>query len=260
MSYKIFVVFHKYLIDNCYLKDKNFKKDNFIFIKCNELFAPKYNQKFGYDIVYEKDFHIYNPKLQDLKKPYMAVSAIYHIYKNKVYNKIDYIGFMEYDLSLESDPILIENNPNNKEIQDLRNINSINCEIEKQMKMNKRLIIILSGRHRFKSFYDENTIVDGKNIFYKIIDEFNKHFNTNHNLNKLLEENPVLGDQQSFLADKETFEQIMGFISFIIENRKVELNKLRPSFLLARYFGVTLHLLDIPTKLISLRHLNKHEW
>ena len=31
-------------------------------------------------------------------------------------------------------------------------------------------------------------------------------------------------------------------------------------FLVARYFGVTQHLLNVPTKLISLKHLNKHEW
>ena len=267
MNYKIYVVFHKYLIDDCYLKDEKFNKDNFIFIKCN-VFTAKYNKKFGYNIIYEKDFPIYNPKLQNLKKPYMATSAIYHIYKNKVYNKLDYIGFMEYDLSFEPDPILISKNPNDKEIQDLKHIKHINLEIEKQMKINKRLIIILSGRNRFKSFYNEDIKYDGKNIFYKIIDEFNKHFNTNHNINQLIKENPVLGDQQSFLADKETFEQIMSFISYIIENKKVESIRIknykrryyRPSFLIARYFGVTLHLLDVPTKLISLKHLNKSEW
>ena len=79
-----------------------------------------------------------------------------------------------------------------------------------------------------------------------------------------------MGDQQSFLADKETFEQIMSFISYIIENKIVEYVKshkyrrrqryYRPSFLIARYFGVKLHLLDVPTKLISLKHLNKREW
>jgi hypothetical protein len=259
-NYNIFVIFHKYLLDNCYLKDNNFKKNNFIFIKCNELFEPQYNKDFGYNIIFEKNFDIYNSKLQDLNKPYMAVSAIYHIYKNKIYNNLNYIGFIEYDLSLESDPVLIQNNPKIEEIQKLKNIKSINNEIEKQIKNNKRLIIILSGRHRFKSFFNQNTIIDGKNLFYKIIDEFNTHFNTNHSVNQLLEENPVLGDQQSFLCDIKTFEIIMEFISYIIENKKVEYNGLRPSFLLARYFGVILHLLNIPTKLISLKHLNKHEW
>ena len=79
-------------------------------------------------------------------------------------------------------------------------------------------------------------------------------------MQQLLDENPVLGDQQSFLADKNTFEKIMGFITTIIENKKAEYPGLRPSFLLARYFGVTIHLLNVPTKLISLKHLNKHEW
>ena len=269
MNLKIFVVFHKYLIDNCYLKDSNFNINNFIFFKCNELFKAQYNQNFGYYVMYEKDFEFYNPKLQDLSKPYMAVSALYHIYKNKFYDDIDYVGFLEYDLSLEPDPVLIENNKNVHSIQDLKNIKSINDEIEKQIKNNDRIIIILSGRHRFKSFFNQNIMVNGKNLFYKIIDEFNSHFNTKHNVKQLLDENPVIGDQQSFLADKKTFEIIMEFISYIIENKKVEIKdnnskkntlKYRPSFLLARYIGIILHLLNVPTKLIGLKHLNKKEW
>jgi hypothetical protein len=260
MNYKLFVVFHKYLLDNCYLKDKKFNLNNFIFFKCNELFPAQYNKNFGYNIMYEKNFSIYNPKLQDLKKPYMAVSALYHIYKNEFYKNLDYIGFLEYDLSLEPDPVLISKNINNKEIQELKNIKSITESIENEIKNNKNLIIILSGRHRFRSFFEENTLINGKNVFYKIVDEFNTHFKTNHKVQQLLDEDPVLGDQQSFLADKNTFEKIMGFISKVIETKGAEHKGLRPSFLLARYIGVTIHLLNVPTKLISLKHLNKHEW
>ena len=260
MSYKIYVVFHKYLLDNCYKKDAQFNINNYIFFKCNELFQAKYNENFGYNIKYEKDCEIYNPKLQDLKKPYMAVSALYHIYKNKIYQDLDYIGFMEYDLSLEPDPVLIKKNPNVESIQKLKNVESMTSLIENTMINNKKLIIILSGRHRFKSFFEENTIINEQNLFYKIVNEYNEHFITNHSVQELLDENPVLGDQQSFLADTKTFEKIMGFMTTIIEGKKAEHKGLRPSFLLARYFGVTIHLMNVPTKLISLKHLNKHEW
>ena len=88
MNYKIYIIFHKYLLDNCYKKDQQFNINNYIFFKCNELFPAKYNKDFGYNVKYEKNCEIYNPKLQDLKKPYMAVSALYHIYKNKLYESL----------------------------------------------------------------------------------------------------------------------------------------------------------------------------
>ena len=52
----------------------------------------------------------------------------------------------------------------------------------------------------------------------------------------------------------------MSFISYIVENKLAEIPGQRPSFLLARYVGITLYLMDTPTKLLSLKHLNKHEW
>ena len=60
--------------------------------------------------------------------------------------------------------------------------------IENTIEENKELIIILSGRHRFKSFFEENTIINGKNLFFKIVNEYNAHFNTNHSVQELLDE------------------------------------------------------------------------
>ena len=251
-EFKLFIIFHKYLLDNCYIIDPELELDNLIFIKCNELFKPTYNKNFGYNIIYEKDFKIYNPKLQDINKPYMAISAIYHIYKNKIYNNLKYIGFLEYDLSFEPETCLLNNNKQDLEIQKLKNIKSITSEIKQQFLKNDKIILILSGRHRFKSFYNENNMINNINLYEKIIIDYNKFYNTNHTLDKLFNENPVLGDQQSFLADINTFEKIMEFISFIIENKYVEIDGFRPSFLLARYIGVTLYLFDVPKKLIML--------
>lgn len=259
MVYKLYVVFHKYIIDNSYINDPYFDINNFIFFKCNEKFEGKYNKDI-YKVKYEKDLEIYNSKLQDLEKPYMAVSALYHIYKNEVYKNLDYIGFMEYDLCLEPDPTLIKQNPDVKEIQDMKNIKSMTKEIHKYMKENERLIILLSARYRFNDFFSEENIIEGRNFYYRVFDDFNKYYNTNHKVEDILKENPVLGDQQSFLADKKTFELLMGFISYLVESKRAEVPGFRPSYLLARYIGMSLHLLNIPTKLLSLKHLSKHEW
>lgn len=257
---KIYVIFHKYIIDTCYQKDTYLNLSNYIFLKCNELFPAQYNRNMNYQIIFEKDMKFYNPELQNLKKPYMAVSALYHIFKNKIYQKHQYIGFLEYDLSLEIDPVLVKNNPKVSSIQKLSHIKSINQEISRLLSNNSRIIILLSARHRFESFFSENNMIGGKNLFYHIVDNYNQFFKTSHTVQELLDNNPVLGDQQSFLADQKTFESVMSFISSIIEQKKVEINGFRPSYLLARYIGVTLYFLDIPTHLLSLKHLNKHEW
>ena len=262
MEFKIYVVFHKYIIDNCYTKDTSFDMKYYDFIKCNELFEAQYNKSLGYNILYENNFNIYNPKLQDLNKPYMAISAIYHIYKNELYKNLNYIGFIEYDLSLEVDPKTINRNPHNNEIQKQKNIKKITEHIKNIVTENERIIIVLSARNRFRVFYEEanNMLINGQNLFNIILEHFNKFYNTNHCFKDIWDANPLIGDQQSFLADKKSFETIMGFLSYLIENKVAELPGFRPSFLLPRYLGMTFYLLDIPTKILSLKHLNKHEW
>ena len=75
-KHKLYIIFHKYIIDECY--KNNIKFDNIIFLKCNELFEAKYNKKKIYNIIYEKDFKIYNPKLQDLSKPWIIKNIPKH--------------------------------------------------------------------------------------------------------------------------------------------------------------------------------------
>lgn len=257
---QIYVVFHKYLINDCY-KDKNFDHKYFTFFKCNEKYPPQYDSNFGYNIKYEKDCEIYNPELQNESKPYMAVSAIYHIYKNNIYKKHNYIGFMEYDLVLKPDPKLIKNLGTTDLYDDYFKSKQTMVEIIKNIcNNNKKHIIILSGRYNFQEFYNEKNMIDNINLFDKIINEFNDFYKVNHSVEKLLEKNPIICDQQSFMCDNETFETIMKFISHIIENKYVEVKGFRPSYLLARYIGVTLELIDVETTLLSLQHLSRHEW
>jgi len=256
---QIFVVFHKYLINECY-NDLKFDLNKFTFFKCNEKYPAEYDKDFGYKVMFEKDLQIYNPKLQDESKPYMAVSALYHIYKNDIYKKYNYIGFMEYDLKLNPDPKLIKDFGSNYYTEFYKNDKTI-CDIINDIcNKNNKHIIILSGRHCFKEFYNENNIINGENLYHKIIREYNSFFNTTHKIDDLKVSNPIMCDQQSFIADNETFEIIMRFVSHIIENKLVDYKGFRPSYLLARYIGVSIHLNDTETTLLSLKHLNRHEW
>jgi hypothetical protein len=94
MNYKIYVVFHKDIHDKLY--DKECLK-NLVFVGVNDKIKKHYNPKRGYDSIYEYQLPYYDHSLGEFKE----TSAIYHIYKNKLYHGLDYVGFAQYDMYIK---------------------------------------------------------------------------------------------------------------------------------------------------------------
>ena len=61
----------------------------------------KDKQETDLDTIYEYNLPIYNPNWQNLN--YNEASALYHLYKNNIYNKYDFIGLFQYDMEVSSD-------------------------------------------------------------------------------------------------------------------------------------------------------------
>ena len=158
----IFIVYHKNvnpekIFTNDYTEE--YIKDNFTFYGVNELHEKniennkKYNQKFEYNLP------IYNPFLQ--KRGYMETSAYLHVYWNKLYENLNYVGFCQYDmihnkkiLELSKDKIIIEWTKEN----------------------------IVSG-----NVWNNMMFPSIRNLQF-LLDSYNKHFNTDykiHDLNNL---------------------------------------------------------------------------
>ena len=245
-NWHIFVIFHKNLIDDHYLVDPSFTHENYTFIKCNEQFKADYNQGFGYNILQENSFEYYDKTLQQRK--YHAPSAIYHVYKNKLYENYDYVGFLEYDILLKSDSDSIPD--------------AITNYISEVVEHNAKLVMSFSIRHSFKNLSDQHKIkINGVNAMSQIVSDYNDFFGTSYLVDRLLVSNELVSSQQSFLLDKATFENVMGFIAFVIENKLAEKpdSWQRPSTLLERYFGMSLLFEEkqIPLPLI---HSNMQQW
>jgi hypothetical protein len=57
----------------------------------------------GANTVYEKDLPIYNERLQMNK--YNEGTCLYHVYTNRLYSQYEYVGFCQYDMSLDQPEI-----------------------------------------------------------------------------------------------------------------------------------------------------------
>jgi len=72
---------------------------NLVFVAVNKRIKKKFNPKKRYNVIYEYDLAHYEPLLEEFKE----ASTIYHIYKNKLYQGLDYVGFAQYDMFIKED-------------------------------------------------------------------------------------------------------------------------------------------------------------
>lgn len=246
-SWAIFVIFHKSLFDEHYTCDPSFDLSKYIFVKGNDL-EVEYNKEFGYKVIKESNLPFCDKSLQ--KRKYMASSVVYNIYKNYE-SALDYIGFLEYDMLLQSykDGVSSE-------------ITGIINEI---VNKNDRCIIPLSYRHSFKKLFSQNDIkMNGKNACEQIVLDYNKFYETKFDPNELGRSNDLIVTQSGFICDSETFGNSMKFISHVVENKLCERpNSIqRPACTMDRYIGITLKLQsrDIPEYPLYLKHANHKQW
>lgn len=93
---QLFVVFHKYIFDDCY---KNIPNDilykYFTFIAVNEKIPKAYTQN-KYKVINEWELPHYDPTFQ--QRGYNENSVIYHVYSNNLHKNYKYVGFFQYDM------------------------------------------------------------------------------------------------------------------------------------------------------------------
>lgn len=239
-TWRSHIIFHKNLLREHYEVDKTFDLEKYTFIKTNEKVDTDYDAAFfGQNIIKEWEIgNTYNPDLQ--QKSYMAPSAIYHAYKNKLHSRYDYVGFMEYDLIFNEDTT---------------------DAIQKLVDDNDELIVPFSYQHPLKRLRGQGDIrMDNKNCIDHLFEMYNSHYKTNHKIKKY--ESTLVTSQQSFLCDVNTFKRVMPFIVKIIDGKLCEKSGCfrRPSTILDRAFGIALMLDKVEKKPIHLKHKSMHQW
>jgi hypothetical protein len=95
-KWNIFVTFFRNLYDEHYTADSTWNPENFTFVKVNDDYPLELEEnRVKYDVFVEHDFGVFSPDWQ--KRGYCENSVLYHLYRNGVHKKHDYIGFIEYD-------------------------------------------------------------------------------------------------------------------------------------------------------------------
>ena len=239
-KFKIYIVFHDKIFEENYHADKLFSSEYYTILKSGNKENRYINNE---NVLDSKTLPIYN----DLPVWYSEFNAIYNIFKNpESYKDLDYIGFSQYDKPL---------------------LHNTTSEIQRIIAINDCQHISLESHSLYKDFnqwilMDENkpNILTGvgKNCYYGIIDDYNDFFGTNYFIHEYF--GKMINLVSSFLIPVRNFENIMSFISYIIESKKLDIFDTEHKYklqggLLERYLGVSLLFEKLEFNNLTIPHL-----
>jgi GR25 family glycosyltransferase involved in LPS biosynthesis len=199
-SIHIYSVFHNYFYDELYNDIENEEENKMITlygVKNRIINTTKLN------MIYEEDFKIYNPNFQKLK--YNESSALYHLYKNNLYKKYDYIGLCQYDMKFSSNTI-----------KDIKNI------------INNTYLNYIFNIGYFPDIKDtgfrggHGIIINKINNLPSGLESYNKFFNTNYTYEHVIKN--LLIACNTFVISSKMFENMMNWMEqYFIDD--ISLNK-----------------------------------
>jgi len=248
-SWKIFVTFFQSLCESHYSVDATFDGRHFTFVKVNDRFplSPP-AADFPCDIVLERDFASFDPSWQE--KGYCENSVLYHVYRDGLHKKYDYVGFLEYDHVLTPGfTAAVQQKLNGAPGGTILSFQAFSFRqlFEQAIMMNPRRREKVTGKPQSRW-----------NCLNVILEDYNRHFGTSHGIGRLAARDcfPIC---HAFLAPSAVFERVMGFHASIMESGKVEgyhrHNWRSPAGLMERYLAVALALEDVPIdRSIQLEH------
>ena len=90
-TWKVFIHCHNVIWDEMYENDPDFTSGHYSFLKLGS-HDLRYNPAKGYHIISEFDFPIYRDAPH-----YAELTGMYCVYKNRLHDGLDYVGFSHYD-------------------------------------------------------------------------------------------------------------------------------------------------------------------
>jgi|UniRef100_A0A6C0CX56 GR25 family glycosyltransferase involved in LPS biosynthesis len=207
-SFQIYNVWHHKLFDECYKHMSIYDKSKITMYGVNEKYEKIYNKKANYNILMEYDLPIYDKGLQ--ARNYCQTSALIHIYKNQLYKKYDYVGFIQYDMEIQE-----------KFIENMENI-------IQSKKSDEILLFSLNPKkktpfHLFLQKHGKEKVLDPVGIIEpyenSILQKYNDYFNTHFTANQVVNCKydffiPLL---HTFLIPNYLFEKMMDWFDYFFE-------------------------------------------
>jgi GR25 family glycosyltransferase involved in LPS biosynthesis len=238
----IYNIWHNKLFDNCYKDLDDYSLSKITMYDVNPVYEKKYNTEKNYKIIKEYELEVYDNLLQSTN--YCQTSCLYHIYLNgqihKSYN--EYIGFIQYDMELESDFIY---------------------DIEGKINNSKNDVFFYS--------LIANDKLDRHNICYpyenSILEKYNTYFNTNHTYETIKNHkmSKIFICLHTFVIPTRTYLKMMEWFCSIFDwlhiNYINNIYKESMSEVSEEIFGLFLLLQIIENDNIQLEELKlRHNW
>lgn len=187
MNIQLFVCFHKIIFSNIYKISsmENEKYLTFYGVKDKDLTINK-------KVIYEYELPYYNPIIQ--QKKYNEGSCIYHIYKNNLYNKYDYIGFCQYDMIFSK--YFFQN-------------------IEDKVLNNTNTIFYLDF-FQWAFLGGQTTIIRDYHNIQSGLNNYNNFFNKNYTTENLISNKMIICN--TFLIPKNMYEKMMSWLIYYFKD------------------------------------------
>ena len=193
MNLQVFVCFHKKIFPDIYK----------VCSTENETYLTFYGVKDKYsgikNVIYEYELNHYNPMLQ--KNKYNEGSCIYHIYKNNLYNKYDYIGFCQYDMVFPD---------------------YFFKDVEYKISKNNNTILHLDFFHN-AFFGGQTTIIKDYFNIPAGLNSYNAFFNTNYTSWHLISNKMITNN--TFIIPRKMYEKMMAWLVQYFKDDIHKLNK-----------------------------------
>lgn len=185
-SLRIYNVWHNKLFSELYDGVSADDMAHVVMFGVNERYTKEYDKSQSWNVQFEWDLDLYNPNLQ--QHGYCQTTAMYHVYKNDLYNGLDYIGFMQYDMRIKPSAISWLKS----QISDVSGIVIFHAET----------ICVSDAFHQAQNFD-------------AVLECYNTHFNTNVTYAEIASfAMPVV---HTFVIPVDMFKRMMEWISMIVE-------------------------------------------
>jgi hypothetical protein len=185
LTYKLYIIFHKTLYEECYKKLSKKQFDQLTFFAVNSTIQKEVPEMCMNQIIIERNLPYYNPLWQHSN--FCESSVFLHVYKNeKLLNNYDYVGFFQYDMIIE--PSVLE---------------TIETTLEKYKQNN---FFFYHFKENSNRHLDQAICLDGWSVILKL---YNILFKTNHAIEQITSEDIPL--YHAFVLPKHIFQKMMAF-------------------------------------------------
>jgi hypothetical protein len=269
-TWKIFIHCHNVIWDEMYENDPDFTMEHYRFLKLGR-HDLQYNASKGYRIIRELDFPIYWDATH-----YAELTGMYCVYKNRLHDGLDYIGFSHYDK--EHRLLYAGGSLNIKELEAARakyDANPRKCHeptditsrIQKLVESPLPVHVSLES-HDFQKIYNQRVLMDdtqpdafvgeGVNCIDRILEDYNSFFQTKYTLQDVSRDG-FLTMCDCFITPISIFDKLMSFITHMMESGKLDrydtqrLHRLQGG-LLERYVAVFFALENVAKVDLSTVH------